>query len=196
MINDIEVGDKVVMEDGTTFDIISIAEGVSPSDLSLKKILITEYYDEKCNDYIVRAVNNEKIVEVIKDKYKIKSIMKEPEDIICDEFSVLKGEEVLTRFYNQGYWKENYIPDELEKKKWVPEEDKSYKVWWRYIYPADFCSETYDKMQYIEECDEGYKERLIERINSKVTATSIKDLIELGRRLKVNIEDNIDKDTE
>ena len=42
--------------------------------------------------------------------------------------SFMKGDKVLDMFYNQGIWKENYIPKELEDKHWIPDNEKYYEA--------------------------------------------------------------------
>ena len=45
---------------------------------------------------------------------------------IC-HWNIDTGSNIKYKFYNVGPWKENYIPRELEEKKWIPEDDKMYK---------------------------------------------------------------------
>ena len=65
--------------------------------------------------------------------------------------SFMKGDKVADMFYNQGIWKENYIPKELEDKHWIPDNEKYYEVWWDSTDPADPADPGNDYLIYIEE---------------------------------------------
>ena len=61
------------------------------------------------------------------------------------------GQEIRSKFYNQGYAERNYIPRELEKINWIPDENKTYRCWWFYTNPADPADPGEDVLVYIEE---------------------------------------------
>ena len=63
------------------------------------------------------------------------------------------GQEVKSKFYGQGYAKMNYIPKELEKINWIPDEKKTYRCWWFYTNPADPTDPGEDVLSYIEEVE-------------------------------------------
>lgn len=65
-------------------------------------------------------------------------------------YSLMEGSKILDMFYNQGIWKENYIPKELEDKGWRPDEDNLYRVWWDSTDPADPADPGHDYLIYIE----------------------------------------------
>lgn len=66
-------------------------------------------------------------------------------------YNLMKGSKIIDMFYDQGIWKENYIPKELEEAGWRPDKDKLYRVWWDSTDPADPSDPGNDYLIYIEE---------------------------------------------
>jgi len=69
----------------------------------------------------------------------------------CRWHDIMRGDEIISQFYKQGIWKENYIPKELDDKGWIPDNNKSYEVWWDSTDPADPADPGHDYIEYIEE---------------------------------------------
>lgn len=82
-----------------------------------------------------------------------KIIMQKPDDleIISDYYKLLKGSEIIAKFYYQGIWKECNIPKELRESNFVPNRDKFYRCWWKFIVPADPADPGFSMLKYIEE---------------------------------------------
>lgn len=87
-------------------------------------------------------------------------IMNKPKDctsfpfyFVLDECkkAVSHGDMVLYKFYNQGIWKENHIPNELKKNNWIPNTEQLYKIWYHHTNPSDPSDSGYDVLDYIEE---------------------------------------------
>lgn len=90
-------------------------------------------------------------------------IMPIPEKDLNDLISsILDGNNVIALFYNQGIYHEDYIPNVLANKGWVPDEHKRYKVWWHSTNPTN-PSDPFDFghniLDYIEEIPKEYLER-------------------------------------
>lgn len=103
-----------------------------------------------------------------------------------------KGEEVEGRFYDQhvgyGSLRRNYIPEELEKKKWRPEGNKTYKCWWYHINPADPCDSGESILVYLEEVTDDNVDKLKKKYISDINTTIEKFDINKLKRLKELIE--------
>lgn len=65
--------------------------------------------------------------------------MEKPDGVDLERlcYKLLSGKEVIGKFYFQNIHKENYIPNVLRKRDWMPEEDKLYRCWFRWVSPAD-----------------------------------------------------------
>lgn len=81
------------------------------------------------------------------------TIMQKPEDLerASDSYRLMKGSEVIARFYDQTIWKENYIPKVLNDKQWRPDREKLYRCYWKYVDPADPADPGYSILRFIEE---------------------------------------------
>lgn len=81
----------------------------------------------------------------------MKQIMNRPDDLerTADIYKLLKGSEVLFRFYDQGIWKEHYVPKEL--KDWRPERTILYRCYWRHVVSGDPMDQGTNHLLYIEE---------------------------------------------
>ena len=81
----------------------------------------------------------------------MKQIMNRPEDLehIADSYRLLKGNEVLFRFYNQGIHKEHHVPKEL--KDWRPEHNILYRCYWKHVVSGDPADQGTNHLLYIEE---------------------------------------------
>lgn len=101
--------------------------------------------------------------------------------------NIWKGDEIIYRFYEQGYWKENNICNELEKIKWVPEKDKMYKCWWYSTNPADPADPGEDKLLYVEEWNTYTdKPNIRNQIINKIYEMNDNELLKLFKKLKID----------
>ena len=104
------------------------------------------------------------------------------------EINYWNGWRVKSMFYGRGYPKENYIPEELEKRGWVPDDGKMYKCWWYYTNPADPADPGEDILVYIEEMDEEKEKdvrgELEREIVGKICKLGLDDLRRLGEMMK------------
>lgn len=80
-------------------------------------------------------------------------IMEKPDDVNLDwlYYRLFTCNEVIGKFYFQGIWKENYIPNVLRERNWMPEEGKLYRCWYKWTNPADPADPGEDHLVYIEE---------------------------------------------
>lgn len=79
--------------------------------------------------------------------------MQKPDNLQYCYVDLFRGKELFNKFFNQGIWKENHIPRELQEDKWTPVPDKIYKVWWIHTNPADPADPGIDLLRYVEEDD-------------------------------------------
>lgn len=80
-------------------------------------------------------------------------IMDKPEDVNLDwlYYRLLRGKEVLAMFYFQDIWKEHYIPNVLKERNWMPDEDKLYRCWYKWIDSGDPADQGEAHLVYLEE---------------------------------------------
>ena len=84
-------------------------------------------------------------------------------------YKLMKGKEIINRFYDQDIWHTNHIPRELEDKNWKPEENKYYRVWYDCTDPADPADSGYEYIEYITESDwKSREETLQEQMMHKI----------------------------
>lgn len=114
-------------------------------------------------------------------KNDMEKLMKVPKYIDLNNsrytVSYFNGDRVKYLFYNQGIWRENHIPQELEKKGWIPEDNKTYKCWWYWTNPADPADSGEDILVYIEEFED--RKVLEEKTNLKQEINNIIDSLDL-----------------
>lgn len=117
-------------------------------------------------------------------------IMSKPKFVHDETFGIYSGQQIIWRFYEQGMFKKNNIPYELEEKNWIPDEKTFYKVWWHSTNPADPSDPGDDILDYIEVCSSGYIENILEEVNEKlIEPRYFNVLLNLATKLNINIGD-------
>lgn len=92
-------------------------------------------------------------------------------------YSLMTGKQIINKFYDQDRWHTNHIPRELDEKKWVPEEDRYYRVWWDHTDPADPADSGYSYIEYIAYSDwVSREETLREKLTGKIRKVKDKDI--------------------
>lgn len=98
----------------------------------------------------------------------IKTLMHKPKNLRYDYFDIFDGQVIYWKFYEKGPYKENHIPEELNNKKWIPDNNKLYKIWWRHTNPSDPSDAGVQILEYIEEIDIKYIKELQADIENKL----------------------------
>lgn len=97
---------------------------------------------------------------------------------------IMFGKEVYSRFYNQGYWKENNIPQELKDKNWIPVENNKYLIWYHWTNPSDPSDLGEDILDYIED-ENFFIDFMKSHIYSKINYLSDMELLGLCKKLNI-----------
>lgn len=90
--------------------------------------------------------------------------MKIPDDLerFASCYRLLKGSEIIAKFFYQDIWKECYIPKELKDRNWVPDMDSYYRCWWRYVDPADPADPGFSILLYVEKAFDALTAKKVE----------------------------------